>query len=458
MKSTGIVLKQFWAALVLAAGVSAPVFPQTGVTGDVNRDGAINVLDVQNTVNIALGQQPLSPEADVDENAQIDVLDIQTIANTAIGTGGLHQEVTGVVQAGAKLTGDPDLRILAVALDGRTVEALVRPATGQFRIRLAVRTSWTLNIVARTPTGPELLGTLQFRVAGQITPLLPLPELSRGVPIDLGALDAQTGVEVALDLRSLIAAAEEPLPDDDGDANGLADVLDELIRPYLQALNDSGLDRPLGLRRDRLVELIRICLVQEAAIGYVPDLTGIESDLGIPSFLEPVVHCVHTAIVRWFNEAQTPVLPIVQQSYHDFSAQWLRGRIRVWLGELDRPALADTNNNNIPDHLEDRVCLEGTVVSSDGAVFPGACALDRNGDGFPDFTNDSDSDGIADVFDTDFNSTGDLDRDGIPDEADLDDDGDGMPDYADPEPQVPGADTLAGQAQNPGQKNAALPY
>jgi len=56
--------------------------------GDLNGDGAVNVLDVQLCVNVFLGVEidpSIVSRADVNQDGQVDVLDVQTIANLVLG-------------------------------------------------------------------------------------------------------------------------------------------------------------------------------------------------------------------------------------------------------------------------------------------------------------------------------------------------------------------------------------
>ena len=60
------------------------------ITGDVNNDGLINILDVIQTVNIILGANPTPTDyelwaADMNQDGNIDILDIVLIVNTILG-------------------------------------------------------------------------------------------------------------------------------------------------------------------------------------------------------------------------------------------------------------------------------------------------------------------------------------------------------------------------------------
>ena len=53
----------------------------SGIQGDVNQDGIVNVLDVILTVNIVLGTSEFSSNADLNQDGLINVLDIVSLVN-----------------------------------------------------------------------------------------------------------------------------------------------------------------------------------------------------------------------------------------------------------------------------------------------------------------------------------------------------------------------------------------
>ena len=55
------------------------------ITGDINQDGVVNVLDVQKLVNIILGIEPSVGSADVNSDGSVDVLDVQSVVNIILG-------------------------------------------------------------------------------------------------------------------------------------------------------------------------------------------------------------------------------------------------------------------------------------------------------------------------------------------------------------------------------------
>ena len=58
--------------------------PFTGVLGDVNVDGSIDILDIIFTVNIILGQEEFSYAADMNSDGIINILDIIFLVNTIL--------------------------------------------------------------------------------------------------------------------------------------------------------------------------------------------------------------------------------------------------------------------------------------------------------------------------------------------------------------------------------------
>ena len=57
-----------------------------GISGDVNDDGIINVLDIILTVNIILGIADYNQNADVNNDTIVNVLDIVSLVNIILGT------------------------------------------------------------------------------------------------------------------------------------------------------------------------------------------------------------------------------------------------------------------------------------------------------------------------------------------------------------------------------------
>ena len=57
--------------------------------GDVNGDGALNILDIVIIVNIILGSAENVPESDVNQDGQVNILDIVTLANIILNSSDL---------------------------------------------------------------------------------------------------------------------------------------------------------------------------------------------------------------------------------------------------------------------------------------------------------------------------------------------------------------------------------
>ena len=73
-------------AIALLPALSAPAAAQvTQRPGDVNGDADVSVIDVQQTINIALGITAAGPGSDVDGDGQVLVTDVQLVVNIALG-------------------------------------------------------------------------------------------------------------------------------------------------------------------------------------------------------------------------------------------------------------------------------------------------------------------------------------------------------------------------------------
>ena len=55
------------------------------LSGDLNFDSAIDVLDVVSTVNIILGFSDFTPAADLNQDGVVNVLDVISIVNIILG-------------------------------------------------------------------------------------------------------------------------------------------------------------------------------------------------------------------------------------------------------------------------------------------------------------------------------------------------------------------------------------
>ena len=58
--------------------------PFTGILGDVNVDGSIDILDIIFTVNIVLGQEEFSYAADINSDNIINIFDIVSLVNIVL--------------------------------------------------------------------------------------------------------------------------------------------------------------------------------------------------------------------------------------------------------------------------------------------------------------------------------------------------------------------------------------
>ena len=92
------------------------------VTGDVNSDGAVNVLDVIQTVNIVLGIEAYSNLADINLDGSVDITDVVSIINIILGND-IAREAS-LSEASYEI-GDDYIRILADAdIAGIQISAL----------------------------------------------------------------------------------------------------------------------------------------------------------------------------------------------------------------------------------------------------------------------------------------------------------------------------------------------
>ena len=59
--------------------------PNTGIRGDVNGDGVVDVEDMNTIINIMLGKAEPNNLADVNGDGQVDVDDLNTVINIMLG-------------------------------------------------------------------------------------------------------------------------------------------------------------------------------------------------------------------------------------------------------------------------------------------------------------------------------------------------------------------------------------
>jgi len=399
---------------VLAGAQTAPA--QAGLLGDVNLDGAVNVLDIQSTINQALGLAAYAPEADLDENAQVDILDLQNAINTVLGTGGLVQCISGTVEC----DGTPDrLRIIAVSMDGLCEQCEVDPETNRFRLRLRVKSSWAFALCAQEGPLERCIGTVDFPIVDTVSCTLPIPGLSFGGELDLGLLRFAHRARAQREIREMIGDMGSPLNPSDDNGNGVPDF----VEPLLERLRN-GPGVPPDIDLEPLLEAVADCIAAWAEQYTEPDLTDADEN-GIPDFLEPLIECIKLALQDWLENAGVFVPPGDQNAngipdFIDAIVHHLVQGIPEWMHRLGRPELVDDNANGIPDFIEDYLSVDGIPSF-----------VDSDGDGIPDFAEDDDADGIPNILDPDAWVAGDLDGDGVANDPDLDDDNDGIPDYAD---------------------------
>lgn len=423
---------------LLGAGAAPPARAQDLLDGDLNADGVVNVLDVQQAVNTALGTEPAAPGGDVDGQGTVDVLDVQILTNTALGTGGLVQQVRGTV-LNNQPTRSEAMTVIAISEDGRVATAEVSHATGTFTLVLPVRTSWSIGLFTNDRGTIRSRGAVTFPLAGSRSATLALPNLSLGGVLDLGTFSPSLEAHAAEDLRTLISRTAPPLDETDANGNGLPDILDELFFPLPVNFDQWGFEVP-GTVQDYLRGVLRsvegqlaselaACLAHNPGL-LRPDLTGVETD-GVPQFLRPLLDCLMAKVDDVVDDtSRNPVYKPLLQLYYGFLRDWLIDEMSAWLAGMGRPDLEDSNRNGIPDFLEDSVCAPESGPT-------GNCLLDRDRSGVADFIEDGDGDGVPNLFDRDWRSDADTDGDGIVNLIDRDDDNDGVPDYADAAPLDP---------------------
>ncbi len=67
------------------SAVSAADFVVNCCGCDINRDGSVNVIDVQVLINVILGTTPNPGGCDVNTDGSVNVIDLQTLANVILG-------------------------------------------------------------------------------------------------------------------------------------------------------------------------------------------------------------------------------------------------------------------------------------------------------------------------------------------------------------------------------------
>ena len=413
-----------FALCVLSAYAEAP----PPISGDVNADGLIDILDIQGATNIALGSADTNAQADVDDFTGVNILDVQVLTNTALGVGGLVQPVAGTLFSGKNLKATGDITCVALSTDGRKVEVPVDPVSGYFQMSLPVHTTWSLSFFTELPDGSTTVGTVSFPLGEGAVSSLPLPGLSTGNLIDIGQVSAGIEAPTEDDLRTLLAEGGEPLNTGDADQNGFIDVFQGLFQPYPWEVEGSSINVPGDLDEANLEREVAECMEEYIEIIALPDLTGVEIG-GVPAFAAPILTCFTVELTEWLNDSEANLNPLQIATLIFKISAALEPRIGPWLASLDRDELTDLDDNGIPDYIEGELCGTGNKGVS--------CELDLDGNGVPDYAEDTDGDGISNLFDEDSYSGADSDGDSIPNATDLDDDNDGVLDYADASPLDP---------------------
>lgn len=388
------------------------------VLGDVNCDGLTNVLDVQATIGQALGAMAPTPQANVDENDQVDVLDVQNMINTALGEGGLVQKMSGTINCQGDCT---MLFIRAMSMDGLCERADVDPKTGRFVLRLRVKTAWSLALCQMEQIQNQwqegVVAMFQFQVGGEESSTMPLPNLARE-ELRLGMCEQdQDRIRVRKTLQQMLGELASPIDPADGDGNGIPDFVDPLLERLRAA---TGVPHPVDLAP--LCVLIQPCVAAWAEAGITPDLTDANEN-GIPDFVEPLLDCIQDSIATWLESIGVQIPPGDGDGngvpdFVDTIMAHVRNGVPMWLRQMGPPELVDEDGDGTPDFIQNQLCYRGVIGP-----------FDSDGDGIPNYAEDCDGDGIPNVADPDCWNGDDSDGDGVPDIDDWDDDNDGIPDY-----------------------------
>lgn len=416
-------------ALLLVFASGPPGWAQDdALPGDVNRDGVIDILDIQASVNMALGVADGNAAADVDENTSVDVLDVQNITNTVLGTGGLLQRVSGtvVLPQGAPAVGP--ITAIAISDDGRIVQRDADGATGGFEFSLPVKTSWSLAFFVGSEDNKSTAGALLFPLGEALSVSLPLPNLSRGNTLDLGELPLFAVAQAGSDVRALLSETAEPLGFEDYNGNGAPDLLEDWILPL--PIPEVAVTLGLNIDDEDAIEILAAlasCAEERGLVEYSPDLSTFVN--GLPRQIEPLLLCIPFELEDWVRDnldIQPWMEPLLSQLVASLTNE-IKKEIEDWFSDPGIPELQDDNNNAVPDFIETSLCVVGTDIP--GLESSGECLLDENGDGLPDFTQDPGGAGVPQLFNPN-PPEGDRDGDGIPDGSDVDSDNNGIPDYA----------------------------
>lgn len=423
--------------LALPLGANATTTPGGGLLGDVNLNGTIDILDIQATVNQVLEEADETAEADVTESGEVTILDVRQIINTVLGEGGLVQEVTGQVEFGASSKSEnndvPEARVIAISNEGLMKETEIDSETREFNLDLRGKTGWSVAVIVEAEEEGEadvVVGFLDFPVADTVSLTLPVPDLSVGERANLGVVDlsnnakdsAPQAVPVAHDIRDIVGDMSKPLDVSDATGTGVPDVFE----PILERAKEAP-ELPNNVEMGPFFDLVGPCIenwLQEEP-PLQPSLTD-RDGTGIPDFIQPLIECIDEVLEDWLDDrGVTPPGNSKQNGRPEFVDDILdhvEAGVPEWLDSLERPELVDSTGNGIPDFVEPHLSELGVPT-----------VMDSEGNGVPDYAEDHTGNGVPNIVDEGAEIPGDLDRDGIPDDVDIDSNNSGIPDYADPD-------------------------
>ncbi len=391
------------------------------IPGDVNKDGVIDILDVQHGINMAIGINESVTMADVNQNDMVDVLDVQILINSVLGTGGLVQPLEG--QVSSQFSGGQQgtsLLFVALSEDGRIITSEINSANGIIQTLLPVGTTWAFGIVVAPGGNANQSLPLVVPTGPHNSLALPLLQLSTGRPLRLGNINLQQSIILLPDLRKLLGTIAEPLPDTDTNGNQIPDIYEQLITGIQTGLSSIPYLLTLGINDNSINNLLQslgTCIQPQKNTLLTPSLNRIEID-GYPEMILPLVQCIRQMIKTMLVQMNIPspdsITDLIMNQFH----MELQQQVQTWLDSLQVPEITDANRNYIPDFIENRICTGNN------------CTFDKNNNEIPDFIEDNDGDGIPNYADSDNRTEQDWDGDGIPNEQDIDANGNGILDYA----------------------------
>ncbi len=390
------------------------------IPGDINADGKIDILDIQNGINIAIGISDYQEVADVNNSSTVDVLDVQVLINTVLGVGGLVQSVTGTVSISPDVLGDGLFRILALSSDGRVISQEL-PSAGQFHMLLPMGVNWCIAGLVVSGENHSVF-PIYFPVVGQDNLSLPLRGISIGNNLNIGAINISNRGEIRLpDLRHLLGTIAEKLPSTDENLNNLPDIYDSLFYIWKKYFGSNVYLQYLASNDDLYQQFLRDvgnCANSSIDVILTPSLNRFEID-GYPEMLLPIVDCIKNVCVAYLRQAGIPYAENIVNTFLAQIAPSMQSSLVEWLNSLGIPEITDMNGNKIPDFIEDSLCFTGSE-----------CEFDLNDNGVPDFIEDADGDGVPNFLDSDSRTESDSDGDGISNDSDIDANGNGILDYA----------------------------